>query len=93
MRLCSVCKKILSDPGSKRCRRCYRGSPTPLRTASSTLGLSLVVISKRSEVPYSTVRATAAGRPASRRVALALEKVTGVDAGVFMRGTAAGRLR
>ncbi len=87
MRLCADCKTPLSDPGSRRCRGCYRGdATTPLRVARARLGLSLAVISVRSEVPYATVKYVASGRPASRRVALALERVTGVDAGVLMKG-------
>lgn len=91
MRLCRVCKTVLSDSGSRTCRVCYRkqAPATPLRAASEKLGLSLARIAKRASVHERTVERVASGRPAGRRVALALERVTGVDAGLLMRGTVA----
>ena len=91
MALCRVCKERLADPGSKHCRRHYRSqSPrTPLRQARERMDVSLPTIARKAGLALTTVEHVAQGRPATRRVALALERVTGVNAGILMRGVRA----
>ncbi len=89
MRLCVGCKRPVDDPGTKRCRGCYRAlsTPSPLREWRARTGKSLEALAVETGLGRRTVQRVASGQHASRAVALKLAQATGLDAVALIRGT------
>lgn len=89
MKLCLGCHLEVTDPGTKRCRACYRAlaAPHPLRTWREKTGTSFEVLAEEIGSDVRTVQRIASGEPASKAVALKLSRATGLEFGALVRGT------
>ena len=89
MRQCAQCKRPVADPGTRRCRECYRAlsGPSPLRTWRSQTGKSLDALAAEVGLHRATVHRVASGRAASGAVALKLSQATGIEVAALIRGT------
>lgn len=89
MRKCAGCPALVADPGTKRCRACYRAlaAPHPLRTWREKTGTSFEVLAGKIGSDVRTVQRIASGEPASKAIAMKLARETGLEFGALVRGT------
>lgn len=88
MRKCASCPALVVDPGTKRCRACYRalGAPHPLREWRERTGTSFAQLAQKARLDVRTVERVAAGQGMSAGVALKLSEATGIEIVTLVRG-------
>jgi hypothetical protein len=90
VRKCASCPNPVTDPGTKRCRACYRalGAPHPLREWRERTGTSFAKLAEKARLDVRTVERVASGAVnPSGPVLMKLSQATGLEVVVLMRGT------